>query len=109
MLGKKRLNGESLRLGHSLPVIGEQLFAETADLLNAAKEARIRSSVKFVWCRDGRIWVYESEQMPAIRITDYDQLRAYGVLTSCSEVSDKDLNKGGSKKRNVEAISSEDN
>lgn len=47
---------------------GEQLTKETRDLLNRTRDAARMNDYKFVWTRDGKVFVRKNEQSNVIRI-----------------------------------------
>lgn len=73
----KKLNTEHLGIGgHSQPIFVSEHLTLTMKHLHAATRMKAREvGFKFVWIRDGRIFVRKSELSPAICIKDEESLK----------------------------------
>lgn len=72
-----KLNSEHLGIGgHCVPVfVSEHLTPTNKHLHAAARKKAKETGSKFVWVRDGRIYVRKNEQSPAIYIKNEDSLK----------------------------------
>lgn len=71
----KKVSAEIFGVEDSPIIIEEQLSKETIELFHGARELRDKGIVKFVWCRDGKVLVRESDTSPKITIVDMNQLQ----------------------------------
>lgn len=71
-----KLHGKKFGFNPALPIyISEQLTKNTLEILNRAKKLRNQNIIKYVWSRDGTIFIRKDDQDPAIKIEDISQLQ----------------------------------
>lgn len=83
-----KLNGQDLGMGSQPIFVDEHLCALMVEILKEAKRAGDLGQFKFVWCREGKVYVCESEGQTRRRIASVQDLRP-----TCSKKRNVDTRK----------------
>ncbi len=88
---KAKLNGSDLNIYPSYPIFcDEHLTKQKREILNKALELKKSNTVSFVWHRDGNIFIRETPQTRAIKITSLYQLETEEEETETEQEDDRE-------------------